>query len=247
MSRLHHLLLERYFDHYARLNASADPRLLSRNHRRQMDRTYGPYVSGLPAGSRVLDLGCGSGGLLYWLSLQRGIVPCGVDTSTSQIAVLRRALPDIETDCVDGLAFLLRHPGEFSVIFCTDVLEHVPGDDACLQWVEAARDALRPGGCFVCRVPNAANLLGGYSRYIDLTHVRSFTPHSLLQLIDAAGLERCAIVPHRPGHPFGRIRMGVSTLLHRLFFLLCGHQPAEAFTSNVYAIGYAPTRKEPGK
>ena len=243
MSRLHHLLLERYCDHYARLNSTVDPRLLSWSHRRQMDRTFGLYLAGLPEGSRVLDLGCGSGHVLHWFSLRPGLVPVGVDVSPSQLAVARRALPAVETHCEDGLAFLLRHRGEFSAILCTDVLEHVAGEDDCLRWVEAVRDALRPGGIFLCRTPNAANLLGGYSRYLDLTHVRSFTPNSLLQLLEAAGLVECAIVPYRAGHPLGSLRMGLGNLLHRLLFLLCGHQPAAAYTSNVYAIGYAGVRE----
>jgi 2-polyprenyl-3-methyl-5-hydroxy-6-metoxy-1,4-benzoquinol methylase len=246
MPRLHHLLLEQYSGHYARLNATVNPRLLSSSHLRQMDRTYGPHVAALPAGGRVLDLGCGSGYLLHWLSLQSGIVPVGVDISPSQVAVVREALPAVEVHCEDGLAFLLRHAGEFVAILCTDVLEHVAEDDACLRWVEAARSALRPGGFFLCRVPNAANLLGCYSRYVDLTHFRSFTPTSLLQLLQAAGLSACAIIPHRAGHPLGGLRIGLGNLLHRLCFFLTGHAPAAAYTSNVYAIGYAEAREEAG-
>ncbi|MEN6532016.1 MAG: class I SAM-dependent methyltransferase [Bryobacteraceae bacterium] len=238
MSRLNQLLLDGYDLHYSRLNQGAAIRQPSRNHWRQMDRTYGPYISRLPTGSRVLDLGCGAGCLLQWLSRRPGIVPVGVDTSVPQANAAQRLLPGVEVHCEDGLDFLRRHPDEFSAIFSTDVLEHVPSDDQCLEWVEAVRAALLPGGFFFCRVPNAANLLGNYSRYVDLTHRRGFTPTSLLQLLEASGLANCSVAPHRPGHPLGGLRLGLSHLLHRTLFAICGHEGTAVYTANVCAVGY---------
>ena len=89
----------------------------------------------------------------------------------------------------DGLEYLRSNRDSFDGIFCTDVLEHIPGTANCIEWVQAAHNALRPGGFFVCRCPNAANLTAGFSRYIDLTHERSFTDVSMLQLLEAGDLQ----------------------------------------------------------
>ena len=121
-----------------------------------------------------------------------GVTPVGVDASPTQLEIARRAFPDLEITCSDGLEYLRANPESFDGIFCTDVLEHVPGTVNCIEWVQAARAALRPGGFFVCRCPNGANLTAGFSRYIDLTHERSFTEISILQLLEAGGLRDCA-------------------------------------------------------
>lgn len=117
---------------------------------------YGDLIAQVPAGGEILDLGCGTGFLLSWLAGQPGIIPVGVDALPRQVALVRQFLPDLEIDSSDGLPYLRRNKGRFEGIFCTDVLEHVRGGELRLEWLEAAREALRPGGFFCCRVPNAA-------------------------------------------------------------------------------------------
>jgi 2-polyprenyl-3-methyl-5-hydroxy-6-metoxy-1,4-benzoquinol methylase len=238
MSRLRQLLIDDYHRHYARLNPAGSPVCMKAAHLRHLRRTYGPMVRNLPPGSRVLDLGCGSGYLLRWLSFEPNVIPVGVDASASQVAAARQALPTIEVHCQDGLAFLRAHPGRFSAIFCTDVLEHIEAEDLCLELVEQAVQALGEGGWLLCRVPNASNLTGAHGRYMDLTHCRSFTSSSLLQLFQAAGLDDCAVVPYRAGCLRGTLRLAVESLMHRTLFQVCGQPSETVFTSTVSGIGY---------
>lgn len=238
MSRLRNTLIEQYTDHYRRINvdiesASLDPHVFN-----VMQLRYGEFVAGLPADSRVLDLGCGTGNVLLWLAQQPNIIPIGVDSSAGQVEIAQRRLPGVDISCDDGLEYLRRNPETFGGIICTDVLEHIPGNDLCLEWVETARAALKPGGFFYCRMPNAANLTGTYSRYMDLTHERSFTSTSILQLLEAAGLEDCRIVPIQAAHLSGRIRLKAEHLLHRAIFQICGRGLERVFTSNVCAVGF---------
>src|SRR5205807_1987927 len=116
-------------------------------------------------------------------------------------------LPDTEIALEEGLEYLRKHPDSFSGIFCSDVLEHIPGDDDLLGWVESCIRALKPGGFFVARSPNAANLSATYSRYLDLTHERCFTSQSMLQLFEVAGFQNSRILPLRVGHFSGRARI----------------------------------------
>jgi SAM-dependent methyltransferase len=240
MSRLHDSLIEHYAEHYENVNVYTDPTALSRRDDRNMQLRYGAFIKDLPPGSRVLDLGCGTGFILYWLSQQPGIEPVGVDRSTSQVDFAREKLPNIEIVCDDGLHYLREHPETFAGIFCNDVLEHIPDDDL-LDWVEAAVAALQPGGFFFCRVPNAANITASHARYMDLTHERLFTSTSLRQLIELVGLHDCRIVPIRSAHLAGRIRLTLEHLLHRAIFRLVGSGLERVFTTNVCAVGFRKT------
>lgn len=238
MNQLRNLVIEQYAEHYSRINSVTNPTQIPSSTLNSMQLIYGDLIAPLSVGSKVLDLGCGTGFLLYWLSLQPGIIPVGIDSSRTQVEVARQSLPDIEINYGDGLDYLQNHSNEFSGIFCTDVLEHIPGQDLCLKWVQTVQIALQPGGFFFCRVPNAANLTGSYSRYMDLTHERSFTSSSLLQFLEVTGLQNCQIKPIRAAHLSGRIRLVVEQLLHKSIFLICGRGKEQVFTSNVCAVGF---------
>lgn len=235
MGRLRERVLAMYGEHYARVNRDEEmgPRL------RAMEAMYGEFVASLPAGSRVLDLGCGAGFLLSWLGTRPGIVPVGVDRSMPQVEVARRRLPGVAIICEDGLRYLRNNRNGFAGIFCLDVLEHVPGEDRCLNWVEMALAALHPGGFFLCRVPNAASLIGNHSRWMDLTHERLFTSTSILELLRAGGLKDCRVVPFRAAHFLGRVQVMVEAAVHRGVFWMCRRRWEGVFTKNVCAVGFA--------
>lgn len=240
MDNLRDRLISQYTDHYRRINTSIAADSGSARRTATNDLVFGDLLAEVPGDSTVLDLGCGTGIFLSWLSSHPHVRAVGVDQSETQARIAAESLPSCQIHCADGLAFLRENPGAFAAIFCFDVLEHIPGDDLLLEWVETARSALTPGGFFVCRVPNGANLTSGYSRYIDMTHERLFTRVSLLQLLDAGGLERARNIPLKLAHPSGRLRQGVEYALHRAVYLVCGRGRERTFTTNVCAVGYRP-------
>src|SRR5262249_3585721 len=146
---------------------------------------------------------------LHWLSRQSSILPVGAASSASQFAVANARLPHVEVEQAESFECLRARPGTFVGISYLDVLGRIPDHDAYLARVKAARAALRPGGFFAYRVPDAANLAGSYSRYVDFTHVRSSTRTSLLQLLEAAGLDDYRVAPIRAFHPGGRARLSI--------------------------------------
>jgi 2-polyprenyl-3-methyl-5-hydroxy-6-metoxy-1,4-benzoquinol methylase len=231
-------LVEDYAEHFARLNQSLDLRKVRGSEFVMMDRTFGDLLKNSPPDARILDLGCGVGFLLHWLTRHRGIVATGVDASPTQIEIARQNLPDAEITCADGLEYLRANSESFDGIFCTDVLEHIPGTDACIEWVQTARGALRPGGFFACRGPNGANLTAGYSRYIDLTHERCFTEKSILQLLDAGGLKDARVLPIRAGGFAGNARIWLERWMHRAVYRICGQGDVRQFTYNICAVGF---------
>jgi 2-polyprenyl-3-methyl-5-hydroxy-6-metoxy-1,4-benzoquinol methylase len=238
MPLLRERLIDDYADHYARVNAEIDPLRADPARFAHYEANFGPLVRGLPQGSRVLDLGCGTGLLLRWLSGIPGLRVAGIDRSSSQIAVARRALPELEIECGDGLEYLRARPDTFAGVFCTDVLEHVPGKDLVLEWVETIRASLVPGGFLYCRMPNAASLLGSYSRYRDLTHEQSYTSDSIVQLLSAGGLRDCRVAPIQGADFSSRLRLWLEHRLHKLLFRLCGETTETVFTTNVCAVAY---------
>jgi SAM-dependent methyltransferase len=156
------------------------------------DRVRTHYFRGwLPSDpdAPVLDLGCGSGQLLGFLTRSglRSVV--GVDRSPPQVERSRRAAPGAELVLGDGRALLRERAGSFGAIFCIDVLEHLTRDEL-LEYLHLIVAALRPGGVLIAQVPNADSPFHGAIRYGDLTHELAFTVDALAHLFAIVGLER---------------------------------------------------------
>jgi 2-polyprenyl-3-methyl-5-hydroxy-6-metoxy-1,4-benzoquinol methylase len=141
----------------------------------------------LPArsGGPVADIGCGSGELVRCL-LADGYDAMGVDVSPEQVA-LARATGLSQVREGDYLALLRERPGELAAVTATDLLEHLTKPEV-LDTFDAVAAALRPGGRFIARVPNAVSPFGGHIRYGDFTHESWFTARSVRQLAAAARL-----------------------------------------------------------
>ncbi|PCF97560.1 bifunctional 2-polyprenyl-6-hydroxyphenol methylase/3-demethylubiquinol 3-O-methyltransferase UbiG [Vreelandella nigrificans] len=101
--------------------------------------------SGL-AGKRVLDVGCG-GGILSESMAHRGAIVTGIDLGEAPLGVARlhAEASGVEVDyrniSVEALAAEL--PGEFDVVTCMEMLEHVPDPSSVIR---ACSTLVRPGG-----------------------------------------------------------------------------------------------------
>src|SRR5215472_8723433 len=81
------------------------------------------------AGKRVLDVGCG-GGILAEAMARRGALVTGIDLSEKSLRVAelhsRQSRAPVSYECVTAEDYGQRHAGEFDVITCMELLEHVP-------------------------------------------------------------------------------------------------------------------------
>jgi 2-polyprenyl-6-hydroxyphenyl methylase/3-demethylubiquinone-9 3-methyltransferase len=98
------------------------------------------------AGRDVLDVGCG-GGILAEAMAQRGARVTGIDLGekalkVAQLHLMESRLP-VRYELASAEDYATRHPGEFDVVTCMELLEHVP-DPA--STVAACARLLKAGG-----------------------------------------------------------------------------------------------------
>jgi methionine biosynthesis protein MetW len=90
----------------------------------------------VPAGSRVLDLGCGDGALLDYLQRERGCSGYGVEIADDNVlACVRRGVNVIQLNLDEGLSMF--DDNTFDVVLQVDTLQHLRNAETML--VETAR------------------------------------------------------------------------------------------------------------
>ncbi|AAZ96899.1 ubiquinone biosynthesis O-methyltransferase [Thiobacillus denitrificans ATCC 25259] len=98
------------------------------------------------AGKKVLDVGCG-GGILAEAMAGVGATVSGIDLSEKALKVARLHLYEsgksVDYELVSAEDYAAAHPGEFDVVTCMEMLEHVP-DPASV--VAACARLVKPGG-----------------------------------------------------------------------------------------------------
>jgi SAM-dependent methyltransferase len=100
----------------------------------------------IPAGSRVLDLCCGTGHLLGEL-VNRGYRVTGLDRSREMLRTARQSHVDVPLICADARNYALS--GFDAAISTFDSLNHLLTIDALTDAFRCTHHALRPGGLFV--------------------------------------------------------------------------------------------------
>ena len=94
------------------------------------------------AGRRVLEIGCGAGGLLGWLA-KEGARPIGLDPEPGQLGRARAAAPAVPLVAGVGEALPFAS-GSFDLVLCFNSLHHVP---LALQWQAVAEAGRVLGPC----------------------------------------------------------------------------------------------------
>ena len=97
-------------------------------------------------GKKILDIGCG-GGILCEALAHRGAIVTGIDMAEMSLKVAKMHLyeSELEIDYQFSTAeeFATRHNGEFDLVVCLEMLEHVPDPGSV---VAAASRLLNPDG-----------------------------------------------------------------------------------------------------
>jgi 2-polyprenyl-3-methyl-5-hydroxy-6-metoxy-1,4-benzoquinol methylase len=159
------------------------------------DHKYLPLLSDVDRGAAILEVGCGSGGLLAYLGRRGFSHVLGVDIAREQIELAHRR--GVIAEQHDALAYLATRSETFAAIIAVDVLEHLTRDELAHLAKHLFR-ALKPGGRLLVQTANGAGLHPGQVIYGDLTHQTIFTPESLGQLLRSVGFDTLAFYETGP-------------------------------------------------
>lgn len=98
-------------------------------------------------GAKALDVGCG-GGILADSMARKGAVVTGIDLSSkalrvAQLHALEAQTPNVNYQEISAEALATEQPGNYDVVTCMEMLEHVPDPSSVVQ---ACSTLVRPGG-----------------------------------------------------------------------------------------------------
>lgn len=146
-------------------------------------------------GDRVLDLGCGTGRFLTALR-EAGAEPAGVEIAEAAAEIARATGVEVRITEPDGS--LPYGHGEFDLVWCSEVLEHIP--DVGQALFEIRRVLARDGRLLLTvpyhgRVSAAWIALTRFEAHFDPLgqHVRFFTRRSLTGALEACGFEPAGV------------------------------------------------------
>jgi 2-polyprenyl-3-methyl-5-hydroxy-6-metoxy-1,4-benzoquinol methylase len=154
-------------------------------------------VRSLPAGGRLLDVGCGNGEFVAEATAA-GWSAAGIDLDPVAVKAGRAAGLDLAIEDIAARAG--REPGAYDAVTLSHVVEHVADPHALLQ---AARTLLRPGGHLWVATPNldAAGHRAFGADWLGLDpprHLVLFDAPSLARTLASAGFTAVRVLRPTP-------------------------------------------------
>lgn len=170
---------------------------------------------------RIMDIGCGNGGLLY-LARQDGWDVRGLELSASAAHSIKEDL-DIDVVAANFLEYEGKDTGSYDVVCLRHVLEHLPDSILAMSKIERL---LKPGGLALLEFPNTASLAYAYKRFLKNRGLKN----------------KKYSAQWRPGHCNEFCRKAFTYLLDRTGFDLLvwrtySHKPLEDLVLRVLPVG----------
>jgi len=159
-------------------------------------------IASLPAGSRVLDAGCGAGFFAKQLR-DRGFEVVGMDLAETGIARARRLWPEIRFEVAsvyDNMSEIFGH--QFDAVVALEVVEHLYDPR---RFVSRVRESLQPNGKLILSTPyhgylknSLIALKGGFDTHVsplwDGGHIKFWSRKTLTALLEEKGFRVDAFV-----------------------------------------------------
>ena len=135
-----------------------------------------------PGTATALEIGCGTGFIMDGLRQRRDLALTGSEVSIAALRYARSRLPGVDLIQLDATA--IPFESSFDAVAAFDVLEHIENDVAAVAGVWRA---LKPGGVFICSVPQYQWM---WSRLDELVcHKRRYSRALLRARLEHAGFE----------------------------------------------------------
>jgi len=181
-----------YESYVSRFKGAAAPvaTALTASQETVLARLLRPLVASLPRDARILDIGCGSGGLLQYLGKLGFTAATGIDVSAEQVAIAARR--GVKAKVGDLFDVLERSPDTFDGVIAIDLIER----DS--RRILASTDNSQIGTLSRAPAlsefdPNGEGVGCGHIVYGDLTHETIFNESSLNQFFAAFGFREIAV------------------------------------------------------
>jgi len=188
-----------------------------------------------PSGGRVLEIGCGLGHLLGWLTGRYQVV--GGDVNEWALEQARQNVSQgefLELNAQDMGVFPDQH---FSIVIAKHVVEHLPRPDQAIR--EMGR-VLAPGWMLLLATPNLDSPMRARKKenwvgYQDPTHISLKRPAEWLAMLGVAGMQPKKVFSYGFWDP--PYVAGVPALLQKLWYGIPGGLQA------VLGLSYLPLDK----
>lgn len=189
--------------------------------------------------ARILDIGCGEGGFIYFLRHLGYTNVVGIDLSAEQVALGQEL--GIEGLIQGDLRPYLQSGEQFDFIVARDVVEHFDKDEV-FDLVSLVFSGLRHQGRFMMQVPNGEGIFSNSIYYGDFTHESFFSHLSVRQLFRTIGFAEVQSYGTGPvpKNAIGLLRLVLWKLRvasHRFWKMVETGSSSGIFTSNLISIG----------
>lgn len=147
------------------------------------------YTRWLPrdTNAAILDLGCGDGRVLRYLSAKGYQQVHGVDRDAAALASIG-SLTGVTLECTEvGLDYLRAQRGRFRLIIAKQMIYYVNRGEV-LAYMAALRDALADDGVILVEYFNASLLSARMTELKDPFIRTAYTEHAMRRLFAASGL-----------------------------------------------------------
>ncbi len=134
--------------------------------------------------SRILEVGCANGISLLALSELGYKNLDAVEISKDMYNIACQFSSKVKN--IDIIDYVNTCNVRYNFIYLIDVLEHIDKDKIIFV-LQGLCKLLEDKGKLFIITPNATSISGAYFRYIDWTHQLSFTPTSILHLLEESG------------------------------------------------------------
>ena len=194
--------------------------------------------NGIVKSSKILEIGCGTGNLLYFLKIM-GYNSCqGVEMSVDLSDYARKELC-LEVTHADWIGFFSQSVELYDVIIALDVVEHLRAED-CIAAFALSRAHLRPGGRLILRTPSAECPFVLPTYCGDLTHRTLFSADLLEHSLKEAGFS--GQITFWETRPFSPVKRALFITIHHLviwplitlFYFHFHHKRPRVITRNMY-------------
>lgn len=142
------------------------------------------YIGQMQQSMRLLDIGCGNGILMQFLSAKYPHIQCtGIDGHPVALQLARQRVPDARLVLQDFMRINEWDPkNQYDVITLLDVIEHL---DDPVQFLQLLKNRLVANGILIVSVPAFMQLWSERDEFLG--HRKRYTKRSLQNEMHAAG------------------------------------------------------------